>query len=281
MRSDFGVRLGLGLVACALASAPARAADVAVREGDHVVRDYRFASGEFLPEVRLHYRTLGTPVRDGAGVVRNAVLVLHGTGGTGAQFLQPQFAGEMFGPGQPLDLASHYVILPDGIGHGGSSKPSDGLRQRFPKYGYTDMVALQHRLLTEGLGVRTCSSCWVRRWAACTGGCGVTRIPPSWTRSCRSRACPRPSSAAIASGAGRSWTGSATIPPSPAASTGSRPSRPPQRGAAPDPDGRGPDPVAEGRAHARGRGRVPRGAGRAPAAGRRRQRHALPVRRLA
>jgi homoserine O-acetyltransferase len=137
----------------ALALARLEAADLAVHEGDHVVRDFRFASGETLPEVRLHYRTLGVPTRDAAGVVRNAVLVLHGTGGTGAQFLAPQFAGEMFGPGQPLDVATHYVILPDGIGHGGSSKPSDGPRQRFPKYDYADMVALQHRLLTEGLGV--------------------------------------------------------------------------------------------------------------------------------
>ncbi len=149
-RSDFGVRLGLGILASALLQAPARGD---VREGDHVVKDFRFASGEALPEVRLHYRTLGTPVRDAGGVVRNAVLLLHGTGGSGAQFLQPQFASDMFGPGQPLDTATHYVVLPDGVGHGGSSKPSDGLRQRFPKYGYTDMVALQHRLLTEGLGV--------------------------------------------------------------------------------------------------------------------------------
>jgi homoserine O-acetyltransferase/O-succinyltransferase len=156
-RGDFEVRvgIGLGLVACALALGPppTQAAELAAREGDYVVRDYRFASGEVLPEVRLHYRTLGTAVRDAAGVVRNAVLVLHGTGGTGAQFLQPQFANEMLGPGQPLDVASHYVILPDAVGHGGSSKPSDGLRQRFPKYAYADMVALQHRLLTEGLGV--------------------------------------------------------------------------------------------------------------------------------
>jgi homoserine O-acetyltransferase len=141
----FGIALG--------AAAAAPAADLAVREGDHVVRDFAFVSGERLPEVRIHYRTLGAPVRDERGVVRNAVLLLHGTGGTGAQFLQPQFAGEMFGPGQPLDAARHYLILPDNVGHGGSSKPSDGLRQRFPRYGYADMVALQHRLLTEGLRV--------------------------------------------------------------------------------------------------------------------------------
>src|SRR5512145_753371 len=153
LRCDFGLTVALGVLAGALALPPASSAELAVREGDFVVGDFRFASGEALPEVRLHYRTLGSPVRDAAGVVRNAVLLLHGTGGTGAQFLAPQFAGEMFGPGQPLDAAKHYVILPDAVGHGGSSKPSEGLRQRFPRYGYADMVALQHRLLTEGLGV--------------------------------------------------------------------------------------------------------------------------------
>jgi homoserine O-acetyltransferase/O-succinyltransferase len=153
MRRSDGGRVALAFLAGTLTLAPVQAADLAVREGDHVVRDFRFASGETLPEVRLHYRTLGMPARDAAGVVSNAVLVLHGTGGTGAQFLAPQFAGELFGPGQPLDVATHFVILTDAVGHGGSSKPSDGLRQKFPKYGYADMVALQHRLLTEGLGV--------------------------------------------------------------------------------------------------------------------------------
>jgi homoserine O-acetyltransferase/O-succinyltransferase len=151
-RSHFRVLVGVGLAASVLA--PAHADDVAVREGDYVVRGFAFASGEALPEgVRLHYRTLGAPARDTAGVVTNAVLILHGTGGSGAQFLAPQFAGEMFGAGQPLDAATHYLILPDAVGHGASSKPSDGLRQRFPRYDYADMVALQHRLLTDGLGV--------------------------------------------------------------------------------------------------------------------------------
>ena len=153
MRSNLTLLLALGLRAAAPLAVSSQAADLAPREGDHVVRDFAFASGERMAEVRLHYRTLGAPVRDAEGVVRNAVLLLHGTGGTGAQFLQPQFAGEMFGPGQPLDAATHYLILPDAVGHGGSSKPSDGLRQRFPHYGYADMVSLQHRLLTEGLGV--------------------------------------------------------------------------------------------------------------------------------
>ena len=94
--------------------------------------------------------------RDAAGVVRNAVLILHGTGGSGAQFLQPQFADELFGPGQLLDITRYYIVLPDNIGHGRSSKPSDGRRMAFPRYGYDDMVTLQHRLLTEGLGVSTC-----------------------------------------------------------------------------------------------------------------------------
>jgi homoserine O-acetyltransferase len=121
--------------------------------GDFLLRDFRFASGEVLPELRIHYRTLGAVQKDRRGVVRNAVLILHGTTGSGASFLRPEFAGELFGKGQPLDAARTFIILPDGIGHGGSSKPSDGLRARFPKYGYKDMVAAQHRLLTEGLKV--------------------------------------------------------------------------------------------------------------------------------
>lgn len=137
-----------------LASPPLRAADdPAPTEADFVLREFRFASGESLPELRIHYRTLGTPRRDGRGVVANAVLILHGTTGSGANFLRPEFAGELFGKDQPLDATRYYLILPDGIGHGGSSKPSDGLRARFPRYGYRDMVAAQHRLLTEGLEV--------------------------------------------------------------------------------------------------------------------------------
>jgi homoserine O-acetyltransferase len=129
------------------------AAYPAPAEGDWIARDVRFVSGETLAEARLHYRTLGTPVRDENGVVRNAVLILHGTGGSGAQFLQPQFGDELFGPGQLLDVTRYYLVLPDNIGHGKSTKPSDALRMRFPHYTYDDMVRLQHRLLTEGLGV--------------------------------------------------------------------------------------------------------------------------------
>ena len=122
------------------------AAALAVSEGDFVVREFHFASGETLPELRLHYRTLGTPGSP-------AVLILHGTTGSGAQFLGDSFAGALFGPGQLLDAARHFIILPDGIGHGGTSKPSDGLRARFPHYGYADMVEAQRRLLVEKLGV--------------------------------------------------------------------------------------------------------------------------------
>ena len=121
-------------------------------EGDFVLHDFRFVSTERLPELRIHYRTIGQPQRDARGVVRNAVLILHGTTGSGAQFLRPEFAGELFGVGQPLDATRFFLILPDGIGHGGSSKPSDGLHVRFPHYGYLDMVEAQYRLLTEGLG---------------------------------------------------------------------------------------------------------------------------------
>lgn len=122
-------------------------------EGDFVIKDFRFTSGETLPELRMHYRTLGTPQKDANGVVRNAVLIMHGTGGTGGQFTGRNFAGELFGPGQPLDAAKFFIILPDDIGHGRSSKPSDGLRAKFPRYGYVDMVEAEYRLVTEGLGV--------------------------------------------------------------------------------------------------------------------------------
>jgi homoserine O-acetyltransferase len=122
-------------------------------EGDFTIKDFRFAGGETLPELRIHYRTFGTPRRDDKGVVRNAVLILHGTTGDGSNFLGKIFAGQLFGKGQPLDAERYYLVLPDGIGHGQSSKPSDGLHARFPRYGYHDMIAAQHRLLTEHLKV--------------------------------------------------------------------------------------------------------------------------------
>ena len=120
---------------------------------DIVLRNFRFTSGESLPEIRIHYIALGAPRRDTRGRVDNAVLILHGTTGAGSGFLSRTFAGELFGPGQLLDTSRYYVILPDGIGHGGSSKPSDGMHARFPHYTYDDMVDAQHRLLTEGLHV--------------------------------------------------------------------------------------------------------------------------------
>ncbi len=124
-----------------------------VKQGDYVVPNFAFKSGETLPNLKLHYRTLGQPKRDAQGHVTNAVMVLHGTGGTGAQFLSPQFADELYGPGQPLDITRYYIILPDGIGHGGSSKPSNGLHAKFPHYGYGDMVEAQRLLLVDGLKV--------------------------------------------------------------------------------------------------------------------------------
>jgi homoserine O-acetyltransferase/O-succinyltransferase len=121
--------------------------------GDFVIKNFRFTSGETLPVLRLHYRTLGKPVRDAKGQVRNAVLIMHGTGGTGGQFEAPTFARELFVPGGLLDANRYFLIMPDAIGFGQSSKPSDGLRARFPRYGYIDIVTAQYRLLTEGLGV--------------------------------------------------------------------------------------------------------------------------------
>lgn len=129
-------------------SLSALAADYpAPKEGDWVVRDFRFHTGEVLPELRLHYTTVGESTGE-------PVLILHGTTGSGTGMLSPAFAGELFGPGQPLDAKRYYVILPDAIGTGKSSKPSDGLRAKFPRYNYDDMVDAQYRLVTEHLGVR-------------------------------------------------------------------------------------------------------------------------------
>jgi homoserine O-acetyltransferase len=127
--------------------------DPVPQEGNFIARDFHFQDGEVLPEMRLHYTTLGTPRRGQDGRVSNAVLMLHGTTGTGRNFLAASYTQELFGPGQPLDAARFYLILPDGLGRGGSSKPSDGLRARFPRYGYGDVVAAQHLLVTRGLGV--------------------------------------------------------------------------------------------------------------------------------
>jgi homoserine O-acetyltransferase len=150
------LRVAALLVAAALrpASAPAQVLPYpAPVEADFVARDVRFDSGEVAPEIRLHYRTIGTPRKDAAGVVRNAVLILHGTGGSGAGFVSDNYAGRLFGKGQLLDAERFFVILPDNVGHGRSSKPSDGPRTAFPRYRYADMVRLQHRLVTEELGL--------------------------------------------------------------------------------------------------------------------------------
>jgi len=149
---SFALLIGI-IVSAGFRCAAQQTSAPATVEGDFVAHDFKFHSGESLPELRLHYRTLGKPARDAQGRVTNAVLILHGTGGSGQQFLQPQFAGELFGPGQLLDTARYFIILPDGIGHGKSSKPSDGLHAHFPQYDYDDMVLAHYRLLTEGLGV--------------------------------------------------------------------------------------------------------------------------------
>jgi homoserine O-acetyltransferase len=122
-------------------------------EGDYVADGFRFASGETLPELRLHFTLLGKPHRDAHGRIDNAVLILHGTGGSGHSFLTEKFSGVLFGKGQLLDINRYYIILPDGIGHGKSSKPSDGLHARFPQYNYLDMVNAQYALVTQGLQV--------------------------------------------------------------------------------------------------------------------------------
>jgi homoserine O-acetyltransferase len=138
-----------------LALAPwagAMAAWPAVTEGTATLPGFHFSDGS-VQDLRLHFRTLGKPERDAAGHVTNAVLIMHGTGGSGAQFLRPEFAGALFNPGQLLDASKYFLILRDGIGHGQSAKPSDGLRAGFPHYGYEDMVQADYRLLTEVLGV--------------------------------------------------------------------------------------------------------------------------------
>jgi homoserine O-acetyltransferase len=122
-------------------------------EGDYTIKEFKFASGETLPELKIHYRTLGSIHKDSKGHVDNAALIMHGTGGAGTQFLQDRFAGELFGAGQPLDAAKFYIVLIDDIGHGKSSKPSDGLHMRFPHYTYDDMIMSEYRVLTEKLKV--------------------------------------------------------------------------------------------------------------------------------
>jgi homoserine O-acetyltransferase len=146
---------GFVLAGLVLASQLAVGAQVpAAREGDFVIHNFKFSSGETLPEVRIHYHAFGEPRRDSHGVVRNAVLIVHGTGGSGGSLIRPEFSGELFGPGQLLDATRYFIVLPDALGHGKSSKPSDGLHARFPRYGYNDMVETEYRLLSDGLGVK-------------------------------------------------------------------------------------------------------------------------------
>jgi homoserine O-acetyltransferase len=141
------------LLACSGAAAAQEPPALSTREGDLIVRDFKFQTGETLPQLKLHYTTLGTPVRDARGHVTNAVLILHGTGGDGHQFLRPQFAGVLFVPGGLLDPARYFIILPDDIGHGKSSKPSDGMHAHFPQYAYDDMVRAEYLVVTKGLKV--------------------------------------------------------------------------------------------------------------------------------
>jgi homoserine O-acetyltransferase len=147
------LRTFIAVLIAALASAASAADWPNQREGDAVFKDFRFASGEALPELKLHYLTLGTPQRNAAGAIVNAVLLLHGTSGTSKNWLQPTLADELFTPGAPLDAGKYFIVIPDGIGRGGSSKPSDGLRMKFPHYRYADMVVATHSLLTEQLGI--------------------------------------------------------------------------------------------------------------------------------
>lgn len=150
------VRLALAAatsLAFASAAYAQTAGKLAPHEGDAILRDVHFGSGEHLAEVRMHYQTLGEPRRDASGRVVNAVLLLHGTGGASWQFMRPQFADVLFKPGGVLDPAKYYIVMVDDVGHGKSSKPSDGLHARFPRYDYDDMVELERRLLVEGLHV--------------------------------------------------------------------------------------------------------------------------------
>ena len=142
------------VTAWVMAAAPSAVAQYPDPEpGDYILRDFRFNSGETLPELRMHYETIGKPQRDGLGVVRNAVLILHGTTGSVGSFRGRSWAGTLYGPGQPLDASKYFLIVVDNVGHGQSSKPSDGLRAQFPKYGYLDMIEAQYQLLNNGLGV--------------------------------------------------------------------------------------------------------------------------------
>jgi len=147
-------RLGIAVVFLASPMVLGAAEYPTPADGDFVIHDFRFQSGETLPELRLHYRTIGVLRRDEQGIARNAILILHGTTGSSGQFIRPEFAGELFGEGQLLDARRYYIVIPDNVGHGKSARPSGGLRGKFPHYGYRDMVEAQRRLLVEGLNVK-------------------------------------------------------------------------------------------------------------------------------
>ena len=148
------ILLTAALLALAMTATAAETNWPNYREDDFIVKNYGFKSGESLPEVKIRYRTLGTPKRDGNGNIANAVLLLQGNTGTGANWLRPTLADELFKPGEPLDASQYFIIMPDALGRGGSSKPSDGLRAKFPRYRYHDMVDLYHRLVADGLGIK-------------------------------------------------------------------------------------------------------------------------------
>jgi homoserine O-acetyltransferase len=180
-----------GALAFAFISAAASAADCpAPKEGDWIARDFRFHTGEVMPELRLHYRTLGNSSGEPA-------FILHGTGGSGANFLTPAFAGELFSSGQPLDASKYFIILPDAIGTGKSAKPPDGLRTKFPKYNYDDMVEAQYRLVTEGLGIRHLRLVLGNSMGGMHTWVWAKNIPTSWTPWYPWRRSPRPWRVAI------------------------------------------------------------------------------------
>ena len=180
-----------GALAFAFIWTVASAADYpAPKEGDWVARDFRFQTGEVMPELRLHYRTVGNPSGEPA-------LILHGTGGSGANFLTPAFAGELFGPGQPLDASKYFIILSDALGTGKSARPSDGLRTKFPKYNYADMVEAQYRPVTEGLGIRHLRLVLGNSMGGMHTWLWGEKYPTSWMCWCPWRRNPRPWRAAI------------------------------------------------------------------------------------
>jgi homoserine O-acetyltransferase len=176
--------------AAAPKAAPQPISGVVPVVGDYTIKNFAFTSGEKLPEVRVHYATFGTAKRDAAGHVTNAVLIMHGTTGSGTQFFRKQFTDPLFGPGQPLDLTRYYVIIPDDLGHGGSTKPSDGMHAKFPRYGYVDLAEAEHQLIVDGLKVDhlrlvmgTSMGCmhafmWAEKWpSAMDASMGLACLP--------------------------------------------------------------------------------------------------------